>query len=342
MLLRDTHWPATLDTSTADIVRDFFVPALEPAAHYDRPVGFFSSAPLRVAAEGMVAFAANAGRARWITSPVLDARDWQALQEGVEAREDPVLRAALERALDDLPALLGAETLSALAWLVADEVLDFRLAVPRGKLEQGDFHAKFGIFTDAAGNQVSFNGSYNDSVQGTRNYESIKVFTTWEPAYAPLVADDVLRFERLWGNLDANVRVFSLPEAARAQILRLRTHPRPYPEPARAPAVLRPTPAVPPRLSLRDYQGEAIEAWFAHQCRGLLEMATGTGKTITALAAAVRLHEQQSRLAVIIAVPYQHLVDQWREEARAFGYQPVLAYRSKARWLEDLSHRVQE
>ena len=35
-------------------------------------------------------------------------------------------------------------------------------------------------------------------------------------------------------------------------------------------------------------------------------------------------------------------MDQWREEARAFGYQPVLAYRSKARWLEDLRHRVQE
>jgi superfamily II DNA or RNA helicase len=46
-------------------------------------------------------------------------------------------------------------------------------------------------------------------------------------------------------------------------------------------------------------------------------MATGKGKTITAVAASARLYEREGRLAVIIAVPYQHLVDQWREESEA-------------------------
>lgn len=342
MLLCAHPWPATLDTSSADLIRDFFVPGLAHAVHYDRAVGFFSSAWLRIAAEGMIPFAAKGGRARWITSPVLDGSDWEALQQGVSARDDPVVRAALERTLDDLPALFGTETLSALAWLVADGILGFRLALPRGKLDRGDFHAKFGIFTDAEGDQVSFNGSYNDSVQGTRNYESIKVFTSWEPAYAPLVADDVLRFEQLWGNLDPNVRVVDLPAAARERIVRLRSAPRPYPAPA-PPAAARPIgPHMPDALALRGYQEDAIQAWFEHQCRGLLEMATGTGKTITALAASVRLHRQQSRLAVVIAVPYQHLVDQWRDEARKFGYQPILAYRSRERWLDAFRHQAQE
>jgi superfamily II DNA or RNA helicase len=54
-------------------------------------------------------------------------------------------------------------------------------------------------------------------------------------------------------------------------------------------------------------------------------MATGTGKTITALAGSARLYEQENQVGVIVAVPYQHLVDQWQEEAQAFGYRPILA-----------------
>src|SRR5205807_996611 len=101
-------------------------------------------------------------------------------------------------------------------------------------------------------------------------------------------------------------------------------------------------PAIPPDVMLREYQEEAIEEWFKHQCRGLLEMATGTGKTITSLAASARLYEREGQLAVIIAVPYQHLVDQWYEEAKKFGYRPVLAYKSKVSWLQELNHQIME
>jgi hypothetical protein len=80
--------PKTLDTSTADIIADFFVPLLVHATRYDRGVGFFSAAWLRIAAEGMVAFAHNSGRARWVTSPILSEEDWQALQLGEAARHD--------------------------------------------------------------------------------------------------------------------------------------------------------------------------------------------------------------------------------------------------------------
>jgi hypothetical protein len=32
--------------------------------------------------------------------------------------------------------------------MIADEILDFKLALPRNKLERGDFHDKFGVFVD--------------------------------------------------------------------------------------------------------------------------------------------------------------------------------------------------
>jgi hypothetical protein len=99
--------PKTLDTSTADIIADFFVPMLAHATRYDRGVGFFSAGWLRVTAEGMAAFAHNSGRARWVTSPILSEADWQALQLGEAARYDEVLRRAIERNLDDLKQALG-------------------------------------------------------------------------------------------------------------------------------------------------------------------------------------------------------------------------------------------
>lgn len=349
--LRSLVFPAFLDTSSHNLVDEFFTPALTCSVRYDRGVGFFSSGWLRIASQGMVAFGANGGRSRWVTSPILDEHDWDAMRTGDSARSDAVLRAVLERNIGDLAAALEKDTLSALAWMVADEVLDFKLALPHNKLDRGDFHDKFGVFSDLEGNQVSFNGSYNDSIQGTRNYESIKIFCSWNPAFAPLVTADANRFERLWNNLDPNVRVFELPEAARQAILRLRSSDRPYPEPEwvrlrrleeSKPEYQPSRPKLPQDLVLRDYQTAAIEAWFAHNCQGLLEMATGTGKTITALAASAQLFEREGRLAVIIAAPYQHLVDQWHEEARSFGYTPVLAYQSKSQWLSDLNALVME
>lgn len=348
MNLKDLNFSNRLDTSSSDLTEDFFVPALSAAYRYDRGVGFFSSGWIRITSKGLIAFAANGGKARWVTSPILSEEDWQALKIGDEAKYDPVLRAALQRNISDLERALEKDSLSALSWMVADGILSFKLALPRNKLEQGEFHDKFGIFTDINGSQVSFNGSYNDSIQGTRNYESIKIFRGWDPAFAELVADDVERFERLWNNQDANVRVFDLPEAAKEQILKLRKFDRPYPKPqwmaqersriSYAPA----KPVLPDNLKLRDYQTEAVDAWFEYKCQGFLEMATGSGKTITSLAASVRLFEQEKRLAVILAVPYQHLVDQWNKEARAFGYRPVLAYRSKRQWLNKLKTEVMD
>ena len=85
-----------MDTSTHDLTRDFFVPMLSNSVRYDRGVGYFSSGWLRMNSRGMVDFANNGGRARWVTSPILDEADWKALQAGNDARSDPLLHRALE------------------------------------------------------------------------------------------------------------------------------------------------------------------------------------------------------------------------------------------------------
>ena len=343
MSLEELDLPPLLDTSNSDLIADFFIPALGKSEKYDRGVGFFSSGWLQISAKGMAIFAENGGKARWVTSPILSREDWNALQTGDEARTNPVLRAALERNIDNLKETLEKDTLSALAWMVADNILDFKIALPRNKLDQGDFHDKFGIFTDSEGNQISFNGSYNDSIQGTRNYESIKIFTSWNPALSSLVISDASRFERLWNNQDPNVQVFNLPAAARDKIFRQRNSTRPYPHPiinSFIHSIESPLPEIPPHITLREYQSGALAVWFENQCRGVLEMATGTGKTITALAAAVSLFKEKKRLILVISCPYKHLVEQWATESLQFGFRPIKVVESRQQWGPDVSNLI--
>jgi len=231
MSLQATKFPPTMDTSQFDLTTDFFMPTLTRSTNYDRGVGFFSSGWLQKNAKGMRLFAENDGRARWVTSPILSPRDWEALKKGKDAQDDPVLLSALKKNIQDLEHALEQETLSALAWMVADGILDFKLALPKNRLEGGDFHDKFGVFTDMWGDQIAFRGSYNDSLQGHRNYEAINIFKSWDQSLAPFVDGISERFERLWNNEDPNISIYDLPEAARASILQLRKHSRPYSKP---------------------------------------------------------------------------------------------------------------
>ena len=64
--------------------------------------------------------------------------------------------------------------------------------------------------------------------------------------------------------------------------------------------------------------------------RGIFDMATGTGKTYTAIGAICHLYEnlkkEKKPLAVIIVCPFQHLVEQWVEDLMVFGIEPVVGY----------------
>jgi len=100
---------------------------------------------------------------------------------------------------------------------------------------------------------------------------------------------------------------------------------------------------APEGYSPRSYQEDAITAWMQHQGQGILNMATGTGKTLTSLFAAERLADlQDGRLGLIVIAPYQHLVDQWVKEIAQFGVTPFRAYQSRTTWEDDVAGAITE
>ncbi|NEP09145.1 MAG: DNA phosphorothioation system restriction enzyme [Symploca sp. SIO2C1] len=99
-------------------------------------------------------------------------------------------------------------------------------------------------------------------------------------------------------------------------------------------------PSIPPSIQLRRYQQQAITNWFANQGRGTLKMATGSGKTITALAIATQLYQQIGLQVLLVVCPYRHLVTQWARECQQFNLEPILAFENVRNWQSQLSTRL--
>lgn len=345
MSLRDLKILPVYDSSSSSIVDDFLVPVLSSSIYYDRAVGYFTSGWLRKASVGMARFASNGGRARWITSPILSRDDWEAIVKGEIFREEEYLKEYLKKILskqlDDIEKFLDEDTLNAISWMVADGILTFKIALPTARLERGDFHDKFGIFQDEFGNRVCFSGSYNDSIKGSFNYESIKVFTSWEPALRIFVDIDSRRFDKLWSNRDVNVRVLNVPEAIKERIISFKKE-RERPYKITRDFKSKKYPQVPKEIFPRDYQYQAVKKWVDNGHQGIFDMATGTGKTITALLCLLELLKSNNYLFVILTCPYIHLVDQWIAVCSNFNLETVACYESSAKWYHNLKDKLQK
>lgn len=81
-------------------------------------------------------------------------------------------------------------------------------------------------------------------------------------------------------------------------------------------------------LKLRDYQVEAIDNWFDNGNFGIFEMATGTGKTFTALSAFKKLSDEHDKFLTVIACPQLHLIDQWIKDIKQFHDSDIVVFAS--------------
>ena len=222
-MLRDRNWKLKYTPDDGDLVRLFYVPALEDAERYDRLTGYFNAGALALAARGIEGLVRNRGRMRLIVGCTLAPPEIEAIERGEE------LRTRVEQRLADLPlAPPDAEAYSALellAWMVARGHLDVKVAVPcdaSGKpvSDDGIFHEKAGIIEDRTGEKIAWNGSLNETAAGWRtNWESINVYTSWGPQPERVVAEET-NFARIWANRSPRLSVLDVPEAVRRDLLR--------------------------------------------------------------------------------------------------------------------------
>lgn len=347
--LSDLRLDISYRSDEGNVVADFYVPCLLRSVLYQRAAGYFTSQGLSLAAKGLAHLIKSRGKMRLVVSPYLLEEDIQAITLGYKTR-DEVLRAAVQKGVDNVDDELVRTRLSGLAWLISVGTLDVKLAFRidplSGRISRGIYHEKIGIFSDIKSKHVAFTGPQNETRGGlVDNFESIDVFCSWKDP-DQRVSRKLQAFERLWSDQTRGLSVIDFTEVSRDVLERFKTEVPPAIDPEEFPPLKLPTPVkgnhprVPTSITLREYQQAAIKSWFQNNGVGILEMATGTGKTITGLGIAASLYDKVQLQALIVVCPYKHLVTQWARECQRFGMEPLLAYENRTRWYDDLTHHL--
>jgi len=317
-----------------NVAKDFYIPLLKEAVSYKRAVGFFSSSALIQISKGIAGLIKNGGKIQLIASPYLSDDDVEAMRKGYELREN-IIENALLRELRDETNSFDKERLNLLANLIADGILDIKIALTEKNGEIGMYHEKMGIISDLCGNKVAFSGSMNESATAMMiNYEAIDVFCSWNGDMERVLSKENA-FESIWNDVEPNIKTIYFPKINDAIIKKYKNNDSNYnidEEELYTSKVCEEIPRyvganIPNHIELHDYQISAIDKWEENNYRGIFDMATGTGKTYTGLGAVTRLSNAIfHKLSVFIVCPYQHLVEQWVEDIETFGMQPIIGY----------------
>ena len=361
-MLRDLQFKGVYKSDLDNILEDFYFPALKVANRYDRAVGYFSASTISCAAQALSVFVKNQGHIRLVLGAFSEKRDLDAIAEGHRQREiADMIGAELLATIANVSDDLFQNRFETLAWLVGHGRMDVKIALR----ERGMYHDKVGIIGDQNCDFVVFSGSANESTHAllpTYNYESINVFPAWKPELDVYTKPHIDSFDRLWRNRSPSTAVIDIPTAVREHLISvsraLRYTPDPEIEAAIAAKVREKTrgplsttsskPIEPKTINgqpfeMRPHQIAALDAWRAKgDFQGILDLATGAGKTITAAHAIVRLSAKIDSLACVIAVPYQNLADQWADILSAFNIDAIRCYVSRGQWLDRLQENVHE
>jgi superfamily II DNA or RNA helicase len=330
-----------------NLILDFYLPCLSETILYSRAVGYFSSTSIVAVSQGLAALIEAGGKMRLIASPHLSAEDIKAIEKGLKQREEVVSQILIQEF-----ETVAKDRLACLSWLLSQGVLDIKLAVANNADEPGLYHEKLGILTDNDNNKIAFTGSINETRSGlVNNFESIEVFCSWQGEEAKRVKRIAEDFDRLWSNKTRNAEIMSFPEAAARKLLEYKPYTKPTVERKCKPKLVaedksnynskednqRSLHSL--DITLRSYQEEALTNFQSANYRGILAMATGAGKTITALACASSVKDLD---LIIIVVPIKDLVKQWMDELDKLTdfYYPIAAVGKSDIWKEKLFRKL--
>ena len=321
---------------------EVFIPCFQATTQVDCMMSFFSSQALVPLAPGLATFINCSQESfRLIISPLLRTEDKDAIEEGIASPEDIAITALKDIVVTE--DLIEQHTLKCLSWLLRSGRVKIKIALMKDAL----FHPKVWLFR-GDGDVIAAHGSSNMTDAGIRkNIEQISISKSWaDPTQYYITEKFCNQFKQLWENEDHSCLVVALPQAIRDSLLQTYRSDTPPTETdlrtlyGRATGTINEPPAtydsfelprasfaIPSELQFEDgpfeHQGKAVSAWCEAGYRGVLEMATGSGKTIAAMICAHRLYEKHNPLLIVVAAPYVPLIQQWCDEISAFGLKAV-------------------
>ena len=365
MLKKDVIWPPSCRFRSQSEWEPvgFFSECLCNSTTFDLMLGFFASSAINVLSDGFAAFLHSGGKMRLIINDLLAEEDKDAIKKGEGDSLLPVFDLNNIDALKSTLSSRDTHFFECIAWLIRNNRIEIRIIVPREG--QGIAHTKCGVFSDG-NNKVGFDGSVNFSrLALIENKESLTAICDWNGDTAVSAIKDIEDdFNCIFSGKDETVRYIKaddirtritnsfkekeLKELLEDEEKQLDNLPAPV-----SSSVLRALrnakekvqkaidsyhakieannsqPHFPYPTGPRPYQNEAFENWKNNGQKGLFAMATGTGKTITALNCLLEIFKRNGYYKAIILVPTITLVNQWEEECRKFFFSNIIKVYSK-------------
>ena len=318
---------------------EFYLDALSESTSFDLMLGYFSSAAIHVLSLGFAKFLSNGGTVRMIINDVLSEQD-----KGVISRVDQGYIyqipfdlksfSELKSRLDDY----DIHFFQCLGWLIQNNRIEIKIIRPLGKV--GISHYKCGVFKDGE-NNVGFSGSCNFTPFGLlENLERLDVFLSWEDGRSnKWIISQNEDFENIFSGSASHVEYLSINDVKTAiasefggadidelliQEVNLIQAKMALGTSTKLKEKLellkerldteQEEPRYPSGFERREYQKQAYENWVANGYLGMFAMATGTGKTVTALSCVLEEYKLHGFYQFFVLVPTIDLANQWKKE----------------------------
>ena len=337
------------------LVDNFLKPAYELSGYCLRTSGFFSSSVFDSIGDSIGNFVGKGGHMRLVTNVYFSEKDQQAIHEGNRKYEE-IIEEKVQRIIENEfspPMSKGSMTLTN---MLAVGRLKIKVGYkPKGDLHQKsgvffDTNEKIetlqlddeklrneNIKILSKINHVAYSGSMNDSVTAIEyNHERIHVWWSWHEGRKDDAEDEIKDFLSHWTNSTPGLNVIDFSEAAEKNMIEHMNYTKKY------------YPGTDDDFEEDEYeedeyeedlvseeendtwvhQKKAVDLFLADKNRnigtapkpaggqGILCMATGTGKTRTALKIVKKMLDIGKIKNIIITTLRTDILDQWEEEMR--------------------------
>lgn len=312
------------DSQKDDLLNDFYIPALANTKRYRRVVGYFNSKSLASVAVGLKDFILNNGKMDLLCGVDLNPEDVNMIKFASDHPED-ILTSSFLNELNSIEDNIVKHHVEVLGWMIANKLLRIRVAVkidkngnpvPKG---EGILHYKIGLMNDSEGNLISFSGSVNETAAAwEKNLEEFHLFRDWKEGEIGHLKDNLDTFINIWNSKWEEYKILDIPEAVEQKLVE--DAPEDFDD-----LVFTYTfnttgdTHKSKKIELYDYQKDAREKWLENDKKGIFVMATGTGKTFTALGCLEQILKEDSKLVTVITAPTKHLLPQWKRSIEDIG-----------------------
>ena len=351
-------------TQSSNEPLSFYLYALSNSIKFDLLLGYFSSSAINILSLGFATFLYNGGKMRIVANDVLSENDANAIKDSETINSySKILDLKNIKSMRDSLDEYNSHFFNCISWLIANNRIEIVLIKPKNS--RGIAHYKSGIFYDTNGNKVQFKASCNFTYYGlVENLEELDVNLSWEQStdakiksYENYFLDifdkksdvvDYIDVEDVLKNITETFPIQTIENLLideqtlidkKHKLLHSKTLKNSLDKVSDIIENIYNQPNFPAGFidGARPYQIEAFNKWVENDYSGIFAMATGTGKTITALNCLLNLYKQEATYKAVILVPTVALLQQWKKECENFNFNNIILVSSKTDWLKQIS-----